>query len=335
MNIFDLIVVNPLTNFLLALYVFFGSNLGWAIIFFTIALRLALLPLTIKQIQQQKKMSDLQPKLQSIQGKDPATLSPEEMALMKQTAGSCLGGCLPLLIQLPILIGLNFVIGNISAFNTDQVKADHILKEVIYWDWLRNALGTTLNTSFFGFDLASIPSKIPHDIATFWPYALLIILLFATQFWQSKIMTAGQNRAMEKAKKSAPNKKKLTKEEKEKQEMQEAMTKWTQMQTVYVIPFMVAFGAYSFSAGLGLYWFVQNLLAIGQTTIQYRHSDGRLNWEDTKKDFVEWLKKVSFGRIAIDLNTKPESASITANTEKSAKKADKKAKKSKKKKNKL
>ncbi len=297
MEIFDLIVVNPLTNLLLAFYILLGNNLGWAIIVFTIVLRFALLPLTIKQIQQQKKMTELQPKMQAIQGKDPSKLTPEETALMRQTAGSFIGGCLPLLIQLPILIGLNFVIGNISLFNTDQSKANHILNNVIYFDWLKNALGDRLTTTFFGFDLASIPSQISHDIWTFWPYAFLIVLLVVTQFWQSKIMTAGQNKAIEKAKKNVPNKKKLTKEEKEKLEMQEAMTKWTQMQTIYVIPFMIGFGAYSFTAGLGMYWLVQNLFAIVQTIIQYRHSDGRMNRADIKEDLNNLMERFQFTKI--------------------------------------
>lgn len=269
----------------MSLYVLFGDNLGWAIIVFTIVLRLLLLPLTIKQIQQQKKMTELQPRLQAIQGKDPSKMTAEEMALMRQTAGSFAGGCLPLLVQFPILIGLNFAIGNISNFNGDTAKAENILKNVIYFDWLRDALGTTLNTNFFGFDLAGIPAKISHDINVFWPYALLIVFLVITQFIQSKLMASGQSKAIEKAKKNTPNKKKLSKEEKEKQEMQEAMTKWTQMQTVYMIPLLVGFGAYSFTAGLGLYWLVQNIIATVQTIVQYRHSDGRLNWEDTKEDF--------------------------------------------------
>lgn len=291
MNFFDVSVVNPLTNLLLALYVFFGNNLGWAIIVFTIALRLLMLPLTIKQIQQQKKMTDLQPKLQAIQGKDPSKMTPEEMTLMRQTAGSFVGGCLPLLIQLPILIGLNFAIGNISGFNADQAKAKIILEQVIYFDWLRDAIGNSIYTNFFGFDLAGIPSQISHAVNTFWPYALLIILLVVTQYIQSKIMASGQAKAMEKAKKAAPNKKKLSKEEKEKQEMQEAMTKWTQMQTVYMIPLLVGFGAYTFTAGLGLYWLVQNIVATIQTIIQYRAADHRMSWEAIKEDWSKFVNK--------------------------------------------
>jgi membrane protein insertase Oxa1/YidC/SpoIIIJ len=73
--------------------------------------------------------------------------------------------------------------------------------------------------------------------------------------------------------------------------MQEAMTKWTQMQTVYVIPLMVGFGAYSFSAGLGIYWLMQNILAIIQTIVQYRHADGKMDIESIKEDFNKLRSK--------------------------------------------
>jgi YidC/Oxa1 family membrane protein insertase len=281
MNVFDIVFVNPLTNFLLILYVFFGNNLGWAIIVFTIILRGAFLPLTIKQFQQQQKMAELQPKLQELQGKDPASLTAEERKIMTQTLGSFAGGCLPLLIQLPILIGLNFAIGNISNFNSNGEKSTEILEQVIYFDWLRDALGTNLTTTFYGFDLAGIPATIPHDIQTFWPYVLLIAVLVITQFIQSQIMINEQNKKLKKSDKKQANQKKLTKEEQEKKEMQEAMMKWTQMQTKYLIPVMIGIGSYSFAAGLGLYWFIQNILTILQLKVQYNWTEIKAFWSKT------------------------------------------------------
>lgn len=285
---FDIIVVYPLTNFVLGFYLLFGSNLGLAIIFFTIFLRTVLLPLTIKQIQQQKKMAELQPKIQELQSKrkESTQMSPEEMALMKQTATSCIGGCAPIVIQIPVLIGLNMVIGQIASVNSDSSKGGDFFNNHLYFEFLKHAHDYVFNTNFLGFDLSKIPQHIglSWDI---WPYAILIVLLVITQFIQSKIMNSVmQKRTDLQKKKTKANAKKLTKEEKEKEEMQEAMNKWMQMQTTYFLPLMIGIGAYSFTAALGIYWLTQNLFAIGQTFIQYRHADGKLNWKDTKEDLL-------------------------------------------------
>lgn len=290
---FDTIVVYPLTNLVLGFYVLLGSNLGLAIILFTIFLRIVLLPLTIKQIQQQRKMQELQPKIQSLQSnkKQASQMSPEEMALMRQSAGSCLGGCLPVVIQIPILIGLNMVIGQIATVNTDSAKGGDFFNPHLYFDFLKHSADYLFHTTFLGFDLSGVPANVPKSLPEFLPYALLIILLVVTQFISAKMMNSMQKKSQEKLKKAKPNQKKLTKEEKEKQETQEAMNKWMQMQMVYLLPLMIGFGAYSFSAALGLYWLTQNIFAIIQTGVQNRHADGKLNWAAIKEDIASIGKK--------------------------------------------
>ena len=286
---FDSIVVNPLTNLLLAFYELVGNNLGWSIILFTIFLRFVLLPLTIKQIQLQKKMQDLQPRLQELQAqkKDASKMNPEEMALMKQTAGSFLGGCLPILIQIPILIGLNIVIGNIAGVNSDPNRGGDYFNNILYFDFLKHSSDYVFNTIFAGFDLARIPSQIGvnQDLI---PYGILIALLVITQFGQSYLMTKQQAKQK---KLNKPNAKKLTKEEEEKLKMQEDMQKMTQLQMNYLMPLVVGFGAFSFNAALGLYWTVQNIIAIIQTVIQYRIADKKMSVEAIKEDFSNLFNK--------------------------------------------
>lgn len=290
---FDIFVVNPLTNFVLGFYFLFGNSLGLAIIFFTIFLRIILLPLTIKQIQLQKKMAELQPKIQELQvrKKDPSQMTPEEMALMKQAASNLLGGCLPILIQIPILIGLNMVIANIASVNADPSKGGDFFNNILYFEFLKHSNDYLFNTSFFGLDLAEVPARIglQWDLI---PYALLIIFLVLTQFIHSKIMNIAQQKRVESYKKNRANKKKLTKEEKEKEEMQEAMNKLTQFQLTYFLPLMVGVGAYSFSAALGLYWLVQNIFAILQTMVQYGYLDGKMNLALIKKNFADYRNKI-------------------------------------------
>ncbi len=85
------------------------NNYGLAIIVFTIFVKLLLLPLTIKQTKSTKAMQDMQPKMQEIQEKyknKPEKQQQEIMNLYKEYKVNPLAGCLPLLIQMPILIGL-------------------------------------------------------------------------------------------------------------------------------------------------------------------------------------------------------------------------------------
>lgn len=85
------------------------SNYGLSIILFTIVVKAVTIPLTIKQTRSMKEMQELQPKLKKIQEKyknDKEQLNIKTMELYKEHNISPLGGCLPLLIQFPILIGL-------------------------------------------------------------------------------------------------------------------------------------------------------------------------------------------------------------------------------------
>jgi YidC/Oxa1 family membrane protein insertase len=82
---------------------------GWAIIVFTILIKVVTLPLTLKQLQSAKATQDLQPKLAELQqkyGKDRQKLSEEQMKLYKEAGVNPMGGCLPLLIQMPVLFAL-------------------------------------------------------------------------------------------------------------------------------------------------------------------------------------------------------------------------------------
>ncbi|MEO4055372.1 membrane protein insertase YidC [Solibacillus sp. CAU 1738] len=104
---------------------FFADLLGTyalGIIVVTIIIRLAILPLTIKQIKSSKKMQEVQPKMKELQAKysskDAATqqkYQQEMMALMQNAGVNPLAGCLPVLIQMPILIGFYHAISRMNA----------------------------------------------------------------------------------------------------------------------------------------------------------------------------------------------------------------------------
>lgn len=322
---FDLLIVGPLTNLVILFYQLFGENLGLAIIFFTITLRVVLLPLTIRQIRQQKKMATLQPRLQELQAgrKDASQMSAEEVALMKQTAGSCLGGCLPLLIQIPILIGLNAVIKNISSNPTGDV-----FNHLLYFDFLKHDAAYHFQTMFLGFDLAGIPSKIGLTQAII-PYAILILLLVATQFIQGKMMMFMQKKVV-KTSKPKPNEKKgavVSTKETDKVKMQEDMQKMMQMQTTYLIPVMIGVASYSFSAALGLYWLTQNVFAIGQMYVQNKTS-ADMPKTVSKTEITEVIREAEFADV--EENSEKPARKLSRNDIKKQKKAKNKKSKNKK-----
>lgn len=85
------------------------QNYGLSIILFTIVVKVLLLPLTIKQTKSTKAMQDIQPKIQEIQTKykdKPEKQQQEIMKIYTEAKINPLAGCLPLLIQMPILIAL-------------------------------------------------------------------------------------------------------------------------------------------------------------------------------------------------------------------------------------
>jgi YidC/Oxa1 family membrane protein insertase len=85
------------------------GNYGWAIVLLTIGLQLLMFPLTMKSLRAQMAMKKLQPKMSELQKKhkgDPKQLNVEMMQLYKTTGTNPFGGCLPMLLQLPIFWAL-------------------------------------------------------------------------------------------------------------------------------------------------------------------------------------------------------------------------------------
>lgn len=325
---FNTIITEPLTNLVLGFYQIFGQNLGLAIIFFTIFLRFILLPLTIRQIKQQRKIAELQPRLQELQAqrKEGQQMSPEEVALMRQTAGSCLGGCLPLLVQIPILIGLNHVITKIAT-----AKSGDIFNNSVYFDSLKHSSSYHFNTDLLGFDLAGVPSKIGFNPSLI-PYIVLIALLIVTQIIQSKMMTASQKRKDAKLKKPKANQTKISEKDAEKIKRQEDMQKMMQVQTTYFIPVAVGLAAYSFPAALGLYWLTQNVFAIVQTFVQNKIFDeGKTIIEALKFERKPKIREAKFENISEKVEERNDTNELKEKIEKKRKKKKNKVKSSKKK----
>lgn len=109
-NAFNVILYQPLFNVLVLLYEYLpGHDFGVAVIALTAIIRLLFYPLMVQSIKSQKSLSELQPKIQEIQSKykdDKEKQARATMELYQKEKINPFGGCLPLLIQLPILIAL-------------------------------------------------------------------------------------------------------------------------------------------------------------------------------------------------------------------------------------
>ncbi len=109
---FEFFITRPL-GWIIQMIYGLVQNYGWAIVLFTVVVKLLLLPLQIKSQKGMKKQQKVQPLVAELQKKyanDKEKLQTEMMKLYKENNVSMTGGCLPLLIQFPILIGLYQVI---------------------------------------------------------------------------------------------------------------------------------------------------------------------------------------------------------------------------------
>jgi YidC/Oxa1 family membrane protein insertase len=175
LNIWELIIQQPLTNVLIVMSHYLGGSFGAAIVILTLVINLVLLPMTLSQIRSSKKMQDLQPKLAEIQkkyAKDKQKLGEEQMKLYK-TAGIKPVGCLlGMFIQMPVWIALYQSIMLALAASPEGLLS---LSRYLYpWDVVYNAL--PLSQYFLGMNLAS-------------PNWILAVLVGVAMWVQQKMST--------------------------------------------------------------------------------------------------------------------------------------------------
>ena len=116
-------IIGPLANLVVRILLWLHETLrlgyGWVLIVFGVAIRLALWPLNQKAMRSQMAMQALQPEMRALQERyknDKAKLQQEMMKLYKQHGANPLGGCLPIILQMPILFTLFFVFLNTIEF---------------------------------------------------------------------------------------------------------------------------------------------------------------------------------------------------------------------------
>lgn len=255
-TLWNQLLVWPIINLLVALYKFFEwmhipGPLGFAVIGLTIVIRLILYPLMAAQMKSAKKMQQLKPHLDALNAKhkdDKKALQQAQMDLYKQHNINPAAGCLPLLVQMPVLIALYNVFYQVLQ-NGDLVKLTGDINQVLYSPVLK--IGT-LDLSFFGTNLGVKPDQWQtHGL---WLLAIPLITA-ALQWWQSKLMMP-QASTTAVVKKPAGNDKAEKKPEDTAMEMQRQMA--------MITPVMFGIFAYQFPLGLALYWNVFGLFGIMQ-----------------------------------------------------------------------
>lgn len=276
-------VISPIYNFV--------GNYGIAVILFTVIVKILLIPLGVKQQKTTVKTKLVRPELEKIQAKyknDKEKLNEETMKLYQKYGINPMGGCLPLLIQLPILLGLYRVIqepitwvlrlapsaaienlissGKITLSEATQKLASLAedatkiagmtdISEII------NNLGMKvtqihiasefdlINFNLLGLDLSQTPNI--SDISLLW---LIPILATGSAFFSNWVSQKLNPMSPEQAQ---------------------------QMKTMnMMMPLMTAFFTFTLSAGIGLYWFVSTMLSVLQMYLLTKYFEKKINADD-------------------------------------------------------
>ena len=222
-EVWNLIIANPVLNVLVALTQFVGGNFGLAIIVLTVIVRLVSWPLTKRQLNSTKAMQEMQPKIQELQkkyGKNQQKLQQEMMKLYKEAGINPLGCIWPMLVQFPIWIALYQAI--MSALATTPESLLGIAQRLYSWGIVNQAI--PLSSRFLWLDLSQ-----PD------PYFILAILVGGTMWVQQKMTTAPAVDARQQS---------------------------TNRMMTLMMPLMFGFLTLMFPTGLALYWAVSNIIGI-------------------------------------------------------------------------
>jgi len=230
----DSFVVTPLTQgliFLNDLIQGMGIPYSWglAIILFTLIVKIVTLPLNLQQARSMKATQELQPRLQELQkkyAKDKEKLAQAQMELYREHGVNPLGGCLPMLIQLPILFGLYQALYRLAS--TGEIVGQRFL-------WIPDL---AFPTREIGMKWVWPPSPEFIGWAAAALYVILPVLTVVTQIAMQRMTTSSTAS----------------------QDPQQA----AMQQTMLLMPFMFGFITLQVPSGLTLYWVTSNVFSMIQ-----------------------------------------------------------------------
>ena len=244
----------------------FVGNYGWAIIIFTVLLKLLMLPMSIKQQKTMKKTAKIQAEVKVLQDKyqnDPVRLNQEMMDLYKEENMSPFSGCLSSILQMIVIISIFFLVSRPLTFmlHVDSEVISNYATEIqenstertnyeeiaIIREKGEEDEKVRINMDFLGLDLSSVPSQNFSD----WKVFVIPVLYVLTSVISMKITTSMQ----------AARKEKEDKLEEKKSEEEDAMAEMNKTMN-YMMPIMSVSIALIAPLGLALYWLVSNILMI-------------------------------------------------------------------------
>ncbi|MBD3361003.1 membrane protein insertase YidC [Candidatus Peregrinibacteria bacterium] len=248
------IFYRPIYNALIFLtYIMPKHDLGLAIILLTIIIRTILLIPSQKSMKSQKRLQEIQPRLEKIKEKykgDQQKIATETMAVWKEAKVNPMGSCLPILLQFPFLIAIFYAIK--GGLNPDNAY-------LFYTEYANFSLAD-INVKFMGLlDLTKTNIYV------------LPLIVGGLQFVQMKLT---MSRNLQKKKKKEKDKGK----EKKKNEMAMATNTMT-----YIMPVMIAVFTASLPAGIGIYWGTSTIYGIVQQIIVNREGETKNKDEPTVK----------------------------------------------------
>jgi YidC/Oxa1 family membrane protein insertase len=226
----------------------FGQDSGWtwalSIVSLTILIRIALIPLFVKQIKSSRAMQLLQPKVRELQkkyGHDREKLGQETMKLYKENNANPLASCLPLLLQSPIFIALFRVLDGAARLDAN---GDPIARG--YWLRINPELVQSLNQStIFGARISDTFTKagFASGINSVHVVTVVLILAMTATLFVTQLQLMRKNMPPEA----------LTGPFAQQQKMM-----------LYLFPLIFAVGGINFPVGVLIYWFASNLWTMGQ-----------------------------------------------------------------------
>ena len=274
---FDLL--GSILNFFYSIVPFQNLKYGMAIMLLTVLVMVVITPLTIKSTKSMLQMQRLQPEMKRIQSMYKDDREKQNAALMefyKENQINPLGGCLPVLVQMPVFIvmyrlfrGLTVRLGGMGSGTGHIVAQSSLGKNLTPWiatkqDFrpehlnssteLYQALSKTYRMGFLGMDLSLSASQVlKTSLFLTIPYFALLLIMLLTGIYQNKQLqsrnTSGNVNPQ-----------------------QQAIMK--------AMPFFLPVFSFGFPAGLALYWCTQNLCRIGTNAYITRslykkdHEDG-------------------------------------------------------------
>lgn len=241
---------------------FYGlvDNYAIAIALLTLSVMLLLFPLNAKGMRSMAAMTKLQPELKKLQAKhknDKAKLNEETMALFKEHGANPVGGCLPLLLQMPVLFIMYNVIRGLVHRAPKDIRINDLLvrkgtfdpKYLDHGSVLYKSLVGETHMRAFGMDLAKSASEVLKvSFVTSLPFLVLIVGVVASGYYQQRMIS---RRAPQSTGDDNPMAKQM-----------QQMTK--------VMPLMYLVFGFTLPAGLNVYFLVSSIFRIGQQKLIYK-----------------------------------------------------------------